>query len=105
MRKSSTSNLVALVLMLVLAGCKGKPLRVNIAPGYSGEIIIDCGTSNDDYQPIEVGSTGYVAQGTCPSKHTELLISKDGKTVTAGGPITWATTGDGIPVSIHFAIR
>ena len=107
MRRSSEGNRVALVLAIVfvVTGCKGEPIRVNIAPGYSGTVTILCGSDNDDSQTITVGSTGRVENAPCPRNRPELVIFRDGKTIFADGPIKWLTAGDGNLVSIQFTIR
>jgi hypothetical protein len=106
MRRNSEGDRVALVLaiMFVLTGCKGKPLRVNLAPGYKGAVTIVCGSYSDDSQTITVDATGRVENAPCSLHRTELLIMRDGKTISAEGEIKWDSTGDGIPVSIQFTI-
>jgi len=106
MRKSCKGSLAALVLAIVfvLTGCKGKPLRVNIAHGYSGVVTIVCGSDTDDPQTITVDSTGRIENAPCPRHRPELLIMRDGKTISAEGPINWESAGDGNLVSIQFTI-
>lgn len=105
MRMSSERNQAALILVFFLVGCKAKPLRVDIAPGYSGPVIVVCGSWSDDFQAITVNSTGTASNAICPSRRTELLIMQDGKRVYGDGPEVWEATGDGIPMSIRFTIR
>jgi len=92
MRKSSEGNRVTPVLLvvLVLSGCKEKPLRVGIAPGYSGDATIGCRAQPDDPEVITVGSTGKIADVVCSRHRTALLLTrtspvlreKDGTAVT-----------------------
>jgi hypothetical protein len=95
---------LVLAIVFVLTGCKGKPLRVNLAPGYKGAVTIVCGSDNDGSQAITVDTTGRIESAPCPRHRTDLLIMRDGKTISAEGEIKWESTGDGIPVSIQFTI-
>ena len=79
-------------------------MRVDIAHGYSGLVMIECGNRGDVYQTIAVDSTGRIRNVTCPSRPTELLIMRDGRRISTLGPINWKTTGDEIPLSIQFTI-
>jgi len=96
-----------LVLAAVLAlGCKDeKPLLVDVVPGFSGIVTIDCASNSDDLQTITIDSTGRNSSGACPAQQTELVVVRDGKAVPTEGFVNWKTTGDGIPVSIQITIR
>lgn len=107
MRKICTANRVALVLplLLVLAGCQQRHWRVNIASGYSGPVSISCGAFSDESRTITVDSTGHADKVFCPVHPTELLIVRDGKTISPENPMNWLSTGDGITVGVEFIIR
>jgi hypothetical protein len=92
-------------MVFVLAGCKERPVRVEIAPGYSGPVMIGCGSMSNDFETIIVDSTGQAESPRCPTHRVDLLIVRDGKRIFAEGPIKWESTGDKIPVSIQFTIH
>ena len=106
MRKSGKGYWVALVLVVLAIGCKEKkPLLVNVAPGYSGAVTINCVSNSDDLQTITVDSTGRNSSTACPAHRTELVVVRDGKTIPTDGPVNWESTGDGILASVQFTIR
>jgi hypothetical protein len=92
---------------MLLAGCKGKPVPVpvDLAPGYSGPVVITCALSRNDFHRITVDSTGHGQMAPCPQHPVDLVIERDGKPISSVGPISWDSTGDGITVGFHFSVH
>jgi hypothetical protein len=100
-----TDICIVLVLGVGLLGCNTRTTRVELSHGYTGDVTIDCRQNNNGIQTITVDSTGHVANGTCPKEPTKLIIVRDGRVIQPTQAATWETSGDGIPISIHFTVR
>jgi hypothetical protein len=78
---------------------------VRIAPGYSGVVKVSCiGASNDLHQ-VTVDSTGNGEIARCSEQSVDLVIMRGGKSISAEGPISWDSTGDGITAGFHFSVQ
>jgi hypothetical protein len=96
--------LAARALML-LAGCKPIPLRVDLPPGYRGMVTISCTGASNSLRQMTVDSTGNGEIAPCPQQAVPLVIMRGGKSISAEGPISWDSTGDGIVVGFHFSVH
>ena len=90
---------------VIVGGCKNDPLQVNLAPGFLGDVQINCVSYGDNMKPINVGYSGRIDDAVCPHSKTVIKIKRDGKAVKPTGNVLWEETGDGIPVQIRFTVR
>jgi hypothetical protein len=103
-------NTIAILMLaagmpMLLAGCKRKPLRVDLAAGYSGKVTVSCTQASIDPQRVTVDSTGNGEIAPCPDQSVNVVIMRGGKSISAEGPISWDSTGDGIVVGFHFSVH
>ncbi len=107
LRRMDTIAMLALGagMVMVLAGCQQIPLRVDLAPGYSGEVTLSCARASNAPHQVTVDSSGKGDIAPCPKQSVKLVIMRGGKSISAAGPISWDSTGDGIVVGFHFSVR
>ena len=102
-------NTIAILMlaagMPMLLDCKQMPLRVDLAPGYSGVVKVSCTGASNDLHQVTVDSTGNGEIVRCPEQSVSLLIMRGGKSISPDGPIIWESTGDGITAGFHFSVR
>jgi hypothetical protein len=91
--------------MPMLLDCKQMPLRVDLAPGYSGMVEVSCTGASNNLDQVTVDSTGNGEITRCPKQSVDLAITRGGKSISPEGPIIWESTGDGITVGFHFSVR
>ena len=88
---------------IIFSACKSDSLPVNLAPGFVGDVRINCVSAMENVRPVDIGATGNV-DAVCPMHRTALTITRGGKSVGPTGNVIWETTGDGIPVGIRFKV-
>jgi hypothetical protein len=103
-------NMIAILMLaagmpMLLAACKRIPLRVDLAPGYSGVVMISCTGASTDLHQVTVDSTGDAEIPGCPGRSVRLVIMRGGKSISPEGPVSWDSTGDGIVVGFHFSVH
>src|ERR1700722_19318245 len=79
--------LTAVSGQLVFSACRNSSLSVNLPPGYSGEVEINCGSNIENANPIDVGYTGRVEDAVCPHHEMDLRIMRDEKSVEPTGNV------------------
>lgn len=96
---------LALAMQLISIGCKKRSTVIELPHGYTGAVLITCGDLRDDSPPITVDANGRADHAPCPHRSMDLTIVRDGQRISPIEVPVWETTGDGIPVSIHFSVR
>lgn len=99
-------GLAALTIATTALGCtRQDTLRVVVPSGYQGHVTIPCIGVMDGNRTITVASTGHAPDATCPKDELHVVVVRDGVTVPPANGITWAKTGDGIPVGLEFDVK
>lgn len=99
-------GLAALTIATAALGCtREDTLRVVVPSGYQGHITVPCIGAMDGNRTINVTSSGRAADATCPKDELHVVVVRDGVIVAPSKGITWAKTGDGIPVGLEFDIK
>lgn len=97
--------LVAACMLPMVASCKPAPFTVNLQAGYTGPVNITCNSSGTTSASVQVDGHGTAEAPVCPLHPTDLVIIRGGKAVRPEADPAWETTGDNIPVGIHFTVK
>ncbi|SFR97369.1 hypothetical protein SAMN05421771_0123 [Granulicella pectinivorans] len=99
-------GLAALTIATAALGCtRQDTLRVVVPTGFTGHVTVPCIGVMDGNRTIAVPASGRAQDVTCPKDETHVVIMRDGVIVPTAGSITWAKTGDGIPVGLEFDVK
>jgi hypothetical protein len=99
-------GLIALTVATAALGCtRQDTLRVVVPTGYTGHVTVPCIGVMDGNRTISVAPTGRAQDVTCPKDETHVVVMRDGVIVPPASGITWAKTGDGIPVGLEFDLK
>jgi hypothetical protein len=96
---------LAACMLPVFASCKPAPFTVNLQPAYAGPVNITCDTSGSTSGSVQIDQTGSAEASVCPLHPTDIVIIRAGRPVRPEADPAWETTGDNIPVGIHFTVR
>jgi hypothetical protein len=97
---------MALTIATAALGCtREDTLRVVVPSGYQGHVTIPCIGVMDGNRTITVATSGRAPDATCPKDELHVVVVRDGVIVPPARGITWAKTGDGIPVGLEFDVK
>ncbi len=96
---------VGACMLPVVASCKATPFNVELAPGFTGQVTITCDATGSAFQSVKADASGHAEAPVCPVSPTDIVVTRDGKKIATDGPLSWMTTGDGIPVGVKFQVR
>jgi hypothetical protein len=99
-------SLAAIVIATAALGCtRQDTLRVVVPTGYKGHVTIPCIGVMDGNRTVAVTASGHAPDVTCPKDEAHVLVMRDGVIVSPANGITWAKTGDGIPVGLELDVK
>ncbi len=105
LRRQGVVTAIITCMLPLAASCKSAPYVVLLPSGYAGPVSIQCKATSTSAPTITVNAQGQANADFCPVHPTDLNIMRDGKQVQPSEAPTWETTGDNIPVDLHFVVR
>lgn len=90
---------------VLLSGCGPKAARIELPANFTGNVRIECKTTGDSLQGVQVDASGSGTAKVCPKTDERVEIFRAGKVTTPTEPIKWLRTGDGFATQLRFAVK
>lgn len=87
-----------------MSGCN-KGFHVDLPQDFHGPVMLLCGPGQDQPADVHVPLGGSASGVPCPSKETEIAVTRGGQRVAPESKPVWQFRGDGVPVSIAFSVK